>query len=179
MANTLNPDVILMDIRMPGMNGVEATKRIKETMPDSHILILTMFKDDRSVFAAMRVGARGYILKDADEEELLQSIRMVAGGRAVFGSDIASRMSDFFSFAQLAEPVDSVYAELTSREKEILKLIAKNATNAEIAGTLHLSIKTVANYATLIFNKLQVADRKEAGELARKWKMDTDMFSGG
>lgn len=176
-ANALRPDIVLMDIRMPGMNGVEATKKIKETMPQVHVLILTMFKDDQSVFTAMRVGARGYILKDSNEEELLQSIRMVGGGGVVFGSDVASRMMEFFSVAQMAEPIDSIYTGLTVREREILKLIADNATNAEIASKLHISVKTVANYATVLFDKLQVESRKEAGEVARNWKLNSEPFN--
>lgn len=170
-ARLLKPDVILMDIRMPGMNGLDATKKIKNDLPESNILILTMFKDDQSVFNAMKVGAKGYILKDANEEELLHAIRMVASGGAVFGSDIAARMMEYFSMPMKHEPDDPLYAELTIREKEILTLISKNATNAQIATELHLSVKTVANYVTNILNKLQVMDRQEARKIGLSWKL--------
>lgn len=171
LARLLKPDVILMDIRMPGMNGLDATKKIKEDLPESNILILTMFKDDQSVFNAMKVGAKGYILKDANEEELLHAIRMVASGGAVFGSDIATRMMQFFSMPIQHEPDDPLYTELTIREKQILTLISKNATNSQIATELHLSVKTVANYVTNILNKLQVMDRQEARKIGLSWEL--------
>lgn len=170
----LKPDVVLMDIRMQGMNGIEATIRIREAMPEVRVLILTMFKEDQSVFTAMRAGARGYILKDADEEELLSAIRMVAGGGAVFGADIAARMTDYFAIPRKAEPEHPGYAELTQREKDILRLIARQASNAEIASKLHLSVKTVANYVTNILGKLQVGDRHEARQLVLEWKLDDE-----
>ncbi|MFD1738019.1 response regulator [Bacillus salitolerans] len=171
-ASLLNPDIILMDIRMPGLNGIEATKKIRETLPHVHILILSMFQDDQSVFTAMKVGAKGYILKDANEDELLHAIRMIASGGAVFGSVIAARMMDYFAVSSRYEPNDPAYAELTAREREILILISKNATNSQIASELHLSSKTVANYVTNILNKLQVSDRQEAKRIALKWKLN-------
>jgi DNA-binding NarL/FixJ family response regulator len=167
-ATTLQPDLILMDIRMSELNGIEATRLIKEKHPHIHILIMTMFKDDQSVFTAMRAGATGYVLKDADEAELLQSIRMVGGGGAVFSSDIASRMIHYFSSTKPLEPLDSTFSELTGREREILERIAEGDSNAEIAALLHLSVKTVANYVTNILNKLQVVDRNEAKRLLKK-----------
>jgi len=169
LASRLKPDLILMDIRMPGLNGIEATRLIKEKHPDIQIVILTMFKDDQSVFTAMRVGARGYILKDADEAELLQSIRMVGSGGAVFGSDIASRMIHYFKASTPSEPMlDDTLSELTKREREILELIAEGDSNARIATRLHLSTKTVANYVSTILNKLQVVDRNEAKRLIKQ-----------
>ncbi|MGC5326003.1 response regulator transcription factor [Brevibacillus sp. SYSU BS000544] len=168
LASTLQPDIILMDIRMPGCNGIEATRLIKEQHPHIQILILTMFKDDKSVFTAMRAGARGYVLKDADESELLQSIRMVGSGGAVFSSDIASRMIHYFSAPKAVEEIDPAFAELTVREREILERIAEGDSNAEIASTLHLSVKTVANYVTNILNKLQVVDRNEAKRMLKR-----------
>ncbi len=167
-AAELLPDIILMDIRMPGLNGIEATRLIMEKHPNIHILILTMFKDDKSVFTAMRAGAKGYVLKDADESELLQSIRMVGNGGAVFSSDIASRMIHYFSAPKPSEPLDPAFSELTAREKEILERIAEGESNGEIAARLHLSAKTVANYVTNILNKLQVVDRNEAKKLLKK-----------
>lgn len=167
-AAELLPDIILMDIRMPGLNGIEATRLIMEKHPNIHILLLTMFKDDKSVFTAMRAGAKGYVLKDADESELLQSIRMVGNGGAVFSSDIASRMIHYFSAPKPSEPLDPAFSELTAREKEILERIAEGESNGEIAARLHLSAKTVANYVTNILNKLQVVDRNEAKKLLKK-----------
>jgi DNA-binding NarL/FixJ family response regulator len=165
MALRLKPDVIVMDIRMPGLNGIEATKMIREKLPDMKILIVTMLKNDKSVFTAMQMGARGYVLKDAGEMELLQSIRMVAGGGAVFSSDIASRMMSYFSLPSKQEITNPALSELTSRELEVLEQIADGLTNSQIAARLYLSAKTVANHISNILNKLQVADRHEAGKI--------------
>lgn len=165
LALRLAPDVIVMDIRMPGINGIEATRMIQEKDPRIKILIVTMLKNDKSVFSAMQSGARGYVLKDAGEMELLQSIRMVGGGGAVFSTDIASRMMDYFSVAKQNPPRNPALAELTAREMEILQLIKEDYTNAKIAASLHLSPKTVANHISNILSKLQVTDRHEAGKL--------------
>jgi len=168
LAEQLQPDLILMDIRMPGLNGIETTRLIKERFPRIEVLILTMFRDDQSVFTAMRAGAKGYVLKDADEDELLQSIRRVGGGGAVFSSDIAERMIHYFS-ASHAETDTSTkhpaFAELTKREAEILTRMAEGETNQQIAARLHISPKTVANNVSSILSKLQVADRHEAKRL--------------
>ena len=165
-ALALQPDVILMDIKMPGLNGIEATRRILHASPHVAILIVTMFEDDDSVFAAMRAGARGYLLKDAGQDELLQAIRSVERGAAIFSPAIAQRMIRYFalprpSVAELAFP------ELTEREREILDLIAQGRANAEIAARLVLSLKTVQNHVSNIFSKLQVADRAQAIVRAR------------
>ncbi|MDQ0914408.1 response regulator transcription factor [Paenibacillus sp. V4I5] len=169
LAEQCQPDLILMDIRMPGLNGIEATRLIKEKFPNIEVLILTMFRDDQSVFTAMRVGAKGYVLKDADEVELMQSIRMVGSGGAVFSSDIAARMMHYFAVPKLVDTVEHpVLAELSKREMEILERIAEGDTNAQIATRLHISSKTVANNVSTILNKLQVVDRNEAKRLLKE-----------
>ncbi|CAN7732209.1 response regulator transcription factor [Paenibacillus sp. LjRoot153] len=165
------PDLILMDIRMPGLNGIEATRLVKEKYPHIHVLILTMFRDDQSVFTAMRVGAKGYVLKDADEIELLQSVRMVGNGGAVFSSDIAARMMHFFSEPRTLNPSEHpALSELSKREMEILERIAEGHTNAQIGARLNISAKTVANYVSMILNKLQVEDRNEASRILQEFR---------
>jgi DNA-binding NarL/FixJ family response regulator len=164
-AEEIGPDLMLMDIRMPDMDGIEATRRIQERFPNIHILILSMHQDDRSLFAAMKAGARGYMLKEADGAELLQAIRIVGGGSAVFSPGIASRMMRFFE--DRPAPANPLLAQLTGREKEILERLAEGDSNAQIAQRLHLSVKTVANNVTNILNKLQVADRTGARMLVK------------
>jgi DNA-binding NarL/FixJ family response regulator len=165
------PDLILMDIRMPGLNGIEATRLVKDKYPHIHVLILTMFRDDQSVFTAMRVGAKGYVLKDADEIELLQSVRMVGNGGAVFSSDIAARMMHFFSEPRTLNPSEHpALSELSKREMEILERIADGHTNAQIGARLAISAKTVANYVSTILNKLQVVDRNEASRILQEFR---------
>jgi DNA-binding NarL/FixJ family response regulator len=164
-AEALQPDVVLMDINMPGVNGIEATRRILHTSPNIGVVVVTMLEDDASVFAAMRAGARGYVLKGAHHDEMLQVIRAVANGQALFGPEIATRMMKFFkglgSIPRSTLPAQA-FPELTAREREVLELIAQGLSNHEIAERLVISPKTVRNHITSIFSKLQVADRTQA-----------------
>ena len=166
-AAELRPDIILMDIQMPNVNGIEATRRVLEANPQVGVVVLTMFEDNDSVFSAMRVGARGYVLKGADPSEILKVVRAVAGGEAYFGPEISRRLMDFFSAPKPASP-EEIFPELTSREREIPDLIARGHTNAKIAAHLFVSPNTVRNHISHIFAKLQVADRAQAIVRARE-----------
>ena len=164
-AGELRPDVVLMDLQLPGMSGIEATRAIGATCPGARVLVLSLFEDEDSVFLALRAGARGYVLKDADEDELTGAVRAVARGEAVFSRAIAERVLAFFATPR---PAPKVFPELTDREREILSLLAAGHPNPSIARSLFLSPKTVANYVSAIFAKLQVADRAEAMVRARE-----------
>ena len=160
------PDVVLMDLNMPEMGGVEATRTIVETSPHIAVLVLTMVEDDDTVFAAVRAGARGYLLKGASPEDIVRAVRSIARGEAVFGAGIAERVLGFFADAR-ARPRAPAFPELTEREREILEFIAAGTRNADIARKLFISPKTVRNHISNIFSKLQVADRADAIARAR------------
>jgi len=167
VAKDLRPDVIVMDVSMPGMDGIEATRVITADDPDIGIVVLTMADDDDTVFAAMRAGARGYLLKEAGQDVILHSITAVARGEAVFSAALARRMSEYFAAGGSATSQESVFPDLTPREREVLDLIAAGRSNPDIARALFLSPKTVRNVVSNIFAKLQVADRSEAIVKAR------------
>jgi DNA-binding NarL/FixJ family response regulator len=166
-AATLQPDVILMDIKMPGLNGIAATREILAASPHIGILMVTMLEDDESVFAAMRAGARGYVLKGANQADILLAIRAVARGEVIFGPGIARRLLRFFSTIRPQAP-QRVFPDLSERETELLALMAQGKSNQEIADQLDLSLKTVRNHVSNIFSKLQVADRAQAILRARE-----------
>lgn len=167
LTGSLRPDLVLMDLHMPVLNGVDATRQILHTNPATHILMVTMFEDDSSVFAAMRAGARGYILKDADRPDMLRAIRAVGSGEAIFSPAVATRLIHYFSVPPQSAPAVG-FPELTQREREILDLIAQGHGNQDIARCLMLSHSTVRNYVSSIFSKLQVADRSHAIVRARE-----------
>ena len=166
LARKLEPHVVLMDIKMPGLNGIEATREILRANPRVGVLMLTMFEDDDSVFAAMRAGAKGYLLKDSGGEGVVYAIRAVASGEAVFGPGVAERIIGFFSVPRSAAP-QRAFPELTEREEEVLSLVAQGKSNQEIARQLFVSLKTVRNHVSNILVKLQVADRAQAVIRAR------------
>ncbi|WP_248305662.1 response regulator transcription factor [Agromyces sp. H66] len=175
LALELDPDVVVMDLAMPGVSGIEATRRLADARPDLGVLVLTMSDDDASVFAALRAGARGYVLKGQAGTEFLDAVRAVARGEAVYGPGVAGRIRGFLLGGPVGEAAaDAVpFPELTPREREILDLLADGCPNAEIARRLYLSPKTVKNHLTNVFAKLQVADRAQAVVRARQAGLGT------
>lgn len=167
------PDVVLLDLQLPGISGVEACRRIVAQAPTVRILVLTMFEDDSSVFAALRAGATGYLVKGADAEEILRGLHAVASGEAIFGPAIARRLMDYLSAPSLDVP-RRAFPQLTDREVDVLNLLARGLDNAAVAARLGLSPKTVRNHVSTIFAKLQVADRAQAIVRAREAGLGTD-----
>ena len=166
LAESLAPDVVLMDLRMPELDGIEATRRITRWPAAPVVVVLTMFEDDDSVFAAMRAGAHGYLLKGADQDEIVRAIRAAAAGEAIFGPEIASRVIGHFSSG--SGSITVAFPSLTDREREVLEMIAAGKGNATIAHELAITLKTVRNHVSNVFTKLQVSDRSSAIVRARQ-----------
>jgi DNA-binding NarL/FixJ family response regulator len=166
MLERVTPDIVLTDLHMPGMNGIETTRRVLERCPRAGVLVLTMLEGEDSVFAAMRAGARGYLVKGADRREIERALHTVASGEVVFSAAIASRVLAWFRTGGGGDRL-TPFPELTEREREVLDLVARGLTNAEIARRLVVSDKTVRNHVSNVFAKLQVSDRATAVARAR------------
>ena len=167
LAAELAPDVVVMDLDMPGIGGIEATRRIVAAHPSMAVLVLTMLDEDESLFAAMRAGARGYVVKGADTDDVLRALESVARGDAVFGPAVAGRVLSYLT-RPLSARDPMLFPELSEREREVLGLMARGLSNGEIARKLFVSPKTIRNHASNVFTKLQVSDRSEAVLRARK-----------
>jgi DNA-binding NarL/FixJ family response regulator len=172
-----SPDVVLMDLKMPGMNGIVATGRIRDQFPDVKVLVLTTYDADEWVFDAIRSGASGYLLKDTPREELIRAIEGTAAGETHVDPAVAGVL--FTQAAQTVQPSDSLITEeLSEREVDVLKLLARGLTNADIAERLFLSEGTVRNYVSAILAKLDVADRTQAAILALRHGIVDDQDDG-
>lgn len=167
LATELRPDIVLMDIGLPEMNGIEATRAVLSACPTTRVLVLTMYEEPDSVFSALRAGARGYLLKDARSDEIVRAIEAVAQGEAIFGPAIAERLAAFFRGGRTPRP-PAAFPELTSREAEVLDLIARGMTNQEMAVHFSVSLKTVQNHVSNVLAKLHVVDRTQAALRARE-----------
>jgi DNA-binding NarL/FixJ family response regulator len=160
------PDVVLMDLQLPGLHGIDATRRVRTCAPETAVLVLTMFDDDDTVFAAVSAGAAGYLLKGAGGPDILAAVRAAAAGQAVFGAALTTRLPGWFGHPH--PPGEKPFPDLTDRERDILDGVAAGLTNAEIGAKLYLSPKTVANNVTTILDKLRVTHRTEAIVMARE-----------
>jgi len=176
LAEELQPDVIVMDLQMPRLDGIQATRQLLQGSPHIGVLVLTMFEDDESVFLAMRAGARGYLVKGAPRDEIVRAIQAVAAGEAIVGPAIARRIQDYLTTPTppAAPDTDKLFPELTQRERDVLNLMAAGHNNTVIARMLDISVKTVRNHASNIFGKLVVADRVQAIIRAREAGLGTD-----
>ncbi|WP_276352998.1 response regulator transcription factor [Cohnella caldifontis] len=168
LAEALQPDIVLMDVSMPGLNGIEATRVINRVSPHIGVLMLTMFDDDSSVFSAMRAGARGYLLKGAQKNEIIRAINAVGGGEAIFSPTIARKMMYYFDSIVGKTADHALFPQLTDREREVLSWITQGLSNAEISRKLGLTLKTIRNHVSNILNKLQAVDRTQAILIARE-----------
>jgi DNA-binding NarL/FixJ family response regulator len=169
LARRLKPNVVLSDLSMPKMDGITATRQIKQEMPECAIVVLTVHHDDDHLFAAIKAGASGYVLKDAPPEQMVEAIRAAARGEGFIGPSLVGRVLDEFArVGRLRTAAKEVFAELTRREMEVLKLVGNGLRNKDIAERLYLSEKTVKNHISNIFMKLQVNDRTEAALLAAR-----------
>ncbi|HWB36358.1 MAG TPA: response regulator transcription factor [Rugosimonospora sp.] len=175
-AQLTRPDVAIMDLQMPVLDGIEATRRMTALLPDVAVLVLTMFEDDESVLSAMRAGARGYLLKGAEQDDILAAIRSVVAGQVVIGPGVAGRLIGYLSAPSPAGPA---FPELTAREREILDRVAAGENNATIATALGVTAKTVGNHVSAIFAKLRVASRAEAIAAARREGLGSTGDRGG
>ena len=167
LAEELAPDVVLMDVQMPGLSGIEATRKISAARPGTGVVVVTMFEDDELVFAAMRAGARGYILKGAGQAQLMRAVYAVAHGEALYNPRIAERLVQFFQTSRTELPL-AAFPDLTEREREVLQLVADGIDNSEIARRLGIARKTVRNHVSSIFGKMHVTDRTQAALKARE-----------
>jgi len=169
LAEKTNPDLVLMDLKMPGMNGIQATQVIRDRFPEIKVLVLTTYDADEWVFDAIRSGAAGYMLKDTPRHKLIPAIKDTVMGKTHVDPGVAGKLFSYIAQDAMAPPVTTFARDLSEREREILQLIAKGFSNTEIAQTLHLSDGTVRNYVSAILSKLGVSDRTQAAILALRY----------